>query len=158
MLGSPTRVIETERLRVVPLSVEEAEAIVAGRRREAYAEGYPADGTFVAAAIVVASGGKLGPWTMYQARLRTDGRVVGGLGFVDPPDGDGRVRVGFSETEEAREQGYAAEALEALIAFAHHEGASRVTAETADPRFADVYTAAGMEQVAVCGGLRHFER
>jgi RimJ/RimL family protein N-acetyltransferase len=150
-------VLETERLRVVPLSVEEAEAIVAGRRREAYADGYPADGTLVAAAIVIASGGTLGPWTMYQARLRENDRVVAGLGFIDPPDDDGHVRIGFSETEEARAGEYAAEALEALIAFARSSGAAKVTAETADPRYAEVFLAAGMQQVSVCGGLRHFE-
>jgi RimJ/RimL family protein N-acetyltransferase len=142
---------------VVPLSVEEAEAIVAGRRQDGYADGYPADGTFVAAAIVVAARGGLGPWTMYQARLRHGDRVVAGLGFVDPPDDHGRVRIGFSETAEAREAGHTAEAVEALIAFARANGAAKVTVETADPRAAEVYLAAGMQQVAVCGGLRQFE-
>jgi RimJ/RimL family protein N-acetyltransferase len=150
-------VLETERLRVIPLSVEEAEAIVAGRRRDAYAEGYPADGTLVAAAIVIATKGSLGPWTMYQVRQRSDDRVVAGMGFVDPPDAEGRVRIGFSETEEAREHEYAAEALGALIAHAHDSGATKVTVDTADPRHAEVYMAAGMQQVSVCGGLRHFE-
>jgi hypothetical protein len=150
-------VIETDRLHVVPLSVEEAEAIVAGRRQDGYADGYPADGTFVAAAIVVATRGSLGPWTMYQARVRADDRVVAGLGFVDPPDDEGRVRIGFSETAEAREADYAAEALAALIAYAHEQGATTVTVDTADPRAADVYLSAGMQQVSICGGLRHFE-
>jgi RimJ/RimL family protein N-acetyltransferase len=105
---------------------------------------------------VVKTGGALSPWTMYQARRREDHRVVVGLGFIDPPDDDGRVRVGFSETEEARAEGYAAEALGALIAFAREQGATTI-ADTADPRVAEVYLAAGMNPVGICGGLRQFE-
>ncbi|MEA2127064.1 MAG: hypothetical protein QOI80_3846 [Solirubrobacteraceae bacterium] len=111
----------------------------------------------MAAAIVAAAGDDLGPWTMYQARRKDSDRVVMGLGFIEPPDGDGRVRIGFSETDEARADALAPEALEALVAFAKHEGATFVSAETADPRAAEVFLEAGLTQVAVCGGLRQFE-
>jgi GNAT superfamily N-acetyltransferase len=150
-------VIDTARLRLVPLAVDEAKAILEGRRAADYTDGYPSDGTLVGAAIVIAAGEGLGPWTIYQARLRDGDRVVMGLGFIDPLDVDGRVRIGFSETDEARAEGYAAEALEALVAFAKREGATFVRAETADPRAADVFLEAGLAQVAVCGGLRQFE-
>jgi hypothetical protein len=149
-------VIETERLRLVPLSVKEAQGILDGVRSDRYADGYPSDGTLVAAAIVVKTAGALEPWTMYQARLREGDRVVAGLGFIDPPDEQGRVRIGFSETREAREAGYAAEALEALIAFARGQGAT-VIADTADARVAEVFLEAGMGPVGICSGLRQFE-
>jgi RimJ/RimL family protein N-acetyltransferase len=149
-------VIDTERLRLVRMTAEEAESILAGHRSECYADGYPSDGTLVAAAIVLKSGDELGPWTMYQARTREGDRVVAGLGFIDPPDAEGRVRVGFSETAEAQAEGYAAEALAALIAFAHERGA-KVVADTADARVAEVFSDAGMSPVGICGGLRQFE-
>ena len=147
--------METARLNLVPLSVEEASAILEGRRSERYAEGYPGDGTLVAAAIVVKTGGALAPWTFYQARIKETGRVVAGLGFIDPPH-DGQVRVGFSETREAQDAGYSPEAVEALVAFAREQDL-RVIADTADPRVAEVFREAGMEQRGVCGGLMHFE-
>lgn len=147
--------LQTRRLTLVPLSVEEAHAILDGRRAEHYADGYPSDGTLVAAAIVVKTGGELTPWGMYQARVRATGRVVAGLGFIDPPDADGEVHIGFSETEEARADGYTAEAVEALIGFAREQGMT-VVAETADPRAAAVFTEAGLEAAGVCSGLRRF--
>jgi RimJ/RimL family protein N-acetyltransferase len=150
-------VIETERLRLVELTVNEAEAILEGRSSRDYADGYPGDGTLVAAAIVAKSNGALAPWTTYQVRLRDDDRVVAGVGFIDAPDGDGRVHVRFTETDEARAGEHTAEALAALIDFARAQGAARVVAETADPRMAEAYLAAGMTSAGICGGLRRFE-
>jgi ribosomal-protein-alanine N-acetyltransferase len=150
-------VIDTDRLHLTPLTPDEAHAIMEGRESPDYAPGYPAEGTLVAAAIVATAGEELGPWTMYQARTREEGRVVAGLGFIAPPDEAGEARIGFSETEEARAEGYTAEAVGALVSLAKREGARLVVAETADPRAAEVFLEAGLEQVSVCGGLRHFQ-
>jgi RimJ/RimL family protein N-acetyltransferase len=148
--------IVTERLRLVSLSPDDAQAMLEGRTPDGadWAPGYPADGTLVAAAMIVAAEGTLEPWTMFQATR--DGRVVCGLGFIEGPDADGAVRIGFSETAESRAAGYTAEALAALVSFAHAQGATAVRADTADPRRASVLREAGLEQVAVCGGLVQF--
>jgi hypothetical protein len=148
--------IVTERLRLAPLSEADAQAMLEGRIPEGadWADGYPAEGTLVAAAMIVAAEGSLEPWTMFQAQRA--GRVVCGLGFIEGPDASRVVRIGFSETEESRADGYTAEALAGLVAFAHQQGATAVEAETADPRRAEVLREAGLEQVAVCGGLVQF--
>jgi RimJ/RimL family protein N-acetyltransferase len=49
---------------------------------------------------------------------REDGRAVGGMGFHGAPDEDGRAEVGYDLAESARGNGYAAEALRALSAWA----------------------------------------
>jgi RimJ/RimL family protein N-acetyltransferase len=57
--------------------------------------------------------------------------LVGGGGFAGPPE-DGRVEIGYHVREAKRRQGYAAEAVQALLdwAFAHNE-VGEVVAETA---------------------------
>ena len=149
--------IETERLSLVELSVDEARAILEGWRAPNYADGYPSEATLIAAAIVVHSNGELRPWTTYQVRLHKDDRVVAGVGFLDEPDGDGCAHIRFMETSEAAAEGYTSEALKALIDLAYDEGAAKVVAETADSRMAEAFLEAGMNPVGICGGLRQFE-
>src|SRR4051794_24294275 len=101
------RTLVTPRLRIRRLSVEHAEAILHGTVPPGvlWADGYPADTTLVAAGIVVTAareGRNLGPWTAYQIERREDGAVIAGIGFFDPPDDDGIVRIGWSETPDAR--------------------------------------------------------
>lgn len=152
--------IDTHRLRLVPLSVADAATMLdggvpAGAR---WAEGYPADSTLIAAAIVVTSareGRDLGPWAIFQV-LR-DGVVVGGMGFIEGPDATGAVRIGFSETAQARAAGCAAEGLTALIAYAREHGATLVRAEAGHPRLAEVFAAAGMRATGEDDGVVHFE-
>lgn len=158
--------IDTPRLRIVPLSVEEADAMVHGQRPAGgdWAPDYPTDATLVAAGLVVtaqAEGRELGPWTPYQVRRRADGIAVGGCGFVlGEPDRDGRVQVSFSIVESAQGHGYGAEALSALIAFAKSQpGVTRVLAETAHTNAygIGVYERAGMRRVGANGQLVFFE-
>lgn len=46
------------------------------------------------------------------------GRLVGKGGFYGPPDGDGRVEIGYSMLPSFREQGLATEAVQALAGWA----------------------------------------
>src|SRR5688500_5486143 len=48
-----------------------------------------------------------------------DRRIIGSIGFHGPPDGEGRVEVGYRVESEHRRQGYAREAIEALFDWAH---------------------------------------
>jgi RimJ/RimL family protein N-acetyltransferase len=158
--------IDTERLRLVPLSLTEASALVHGRRpaEDRWAPDYPTDSTLVAAGLIVtadAEGRDLGPWTAYQVIRREDGMAVGGCGFtMGEPDLDGHVQVSFSLVDSAHGHGYAAEALRAIIAFAKQQpGVTRVLAETAGtntPRIA-VFERAGMRRAGSDGPLVFFE-
>jgi RimJ/RimL family protein N-acetyltransferase len=159
-------VIDTPRLILRELPLEVAEAIVAGRRpsEARWAPGYPTDSTLVAASIVVtaeAQGSRLGPWTSYQIVLRDTGCAVGGCGFMfGPPDGSGDVQISFSIVEAHKEDGYAAEAVRALIAWAHGQpDVIRVRAETAasNAEGIRVYEAAGMRRAGWDGQLVFFE-
>src|SRR5205085_2825647 len=72
------RSIETPRLRLVPISLVDAEAMLHGQTPagRAFAPGYPTDRALIGASIVVAAareGRKLGPWTTYMIVRREDG-------------------------------------------------------------------------------------
>jgi RimJ/RimL family protein N-acetyltransferase len=158
--------IDTPRLRIVPLSLEEATAIVHGERpvEDRWASDYPTDATLVAAGLVVtaeAEGRDLRPWSAYQVIRREDERAVGGCGFpFDGPDPQGRVMISFSIVDSARGEGYAAEALEAMIGWAKRQpGVTRVLAETAatNIRAIHVYERAGMRRAGSDGQLVFFE-
>jgi RimJ/RimL family protein N-acetyltransferase len=160
------RAIETPRLILVPLSIETATAMVNGHRPNGvnWARDYPTDSTLVAAGLVLAAeaeGHALTPWGPYQIVVREDGRVVGGCGFVmGGPDLRGHVQIGFSIADSERGEGYATEAVEALIAFAKAQpGVTRVLADTARTNAATigVFEAAGMRRAGADGELVFFE-
>ncbi len=157
--------LETSRLRLVVLPLDEAAAMLDGLRAvgDRWTPGYPTDSNLVAAGYVVtaaAEGQDLGPWTIYQLVRKEDDRVVGGLGFFGPPDVAGDVQIGFSEPPELRVAGYAAEGLRALIAFAKgRPEVRRVLADTAatNRRVNVVLEAAGMRQFGSDGQLVFYE-
>jgi RimJ/RimL family protein N-acetyltransferase len=158
--------LTTPRLRIVPLQLDEALAMVHGQRpvEERWAPDYPTDASLVAASLVVtaeAEGRPLGSWGAYQIVRRADGKVVGGVGFpIGGPDPQGRVLMGFSIVESAAGESYAAEALRAVIAWAKAQpGVTRVLAETAatNTRGVDVYEQAGMRRAGSDGQLVFFE-
>jgi RimJ/RimL family protein N-acetyltransferase len=112
--------IETDRLRLVPLSLTDATAIVHGIRPlgTRWAEGYPLDGTMVAASLLLtaeAEGRPLTEFGSYQITLRTDGLVVGDCGFFASPDEAGLLHVACELCRGERGHGYATEALGALL-------------------------------------------
>jgi RimJ/RimL family protein N-acetyltransferase len=157
--------IQTQRLRLVPLSLGDAAALVNGHRPEAarWADGYPTDGTFVAAGFIVtaeAQGRVLGPWSTYQMVRLSDGVVLGDCGFLGPPDHHGWVHVGYGVADSAREQGYATEALSGLIAWAKERPeVTRVLADTACTNHASirVMEGAGMRRAGSDAGIVYFE-
>jgi RimJ/RimL family protein N-acetyltransferase len=157
--------IETERLELVPLSLADAAALVNGHRPEGarWSDGYPTDGTLVAAGFVVtaeAEGRSLGPWSTYQMTRRSDGVVIGDCGFLGPPDHHGWVHVGYGVVGPERDQGYATEALTALIAWAKDRPeVTRVLADTACTNVASirVMEGAGMRRAGSDGSLVYFE-
>jgi RimJ/RimL family protein N-acetyltransferase len=93
---------------------------------------------------------------LYQ--IRHDGLAIGGIGFSGPPD-DGVVELGFGLIESARGNGFAAEALEALIEAALAFGAESVMADTTLDNLASQKTMlrAGMTEVSRDSELISYE-
>jgi RimJ/RimL family protein N-acetyltransferase len=115
--------ILTERLRLLQLDATQARNLLEGRADSdrPWMAGYPIDGTLVAAEAflrTVDAGIDPGPYGMYQLIRQGDSLVVGDIGFHAPPDSSGTVTVGYGLAAEARGQGYATEALKAIIGWA----------------------------------------
>ena len=151
--------IDTPRLRLVPMSRQHAEAMLEGQTPPGadWADGYPADATLIAAAMVVTAareGRDLGPWQIYQ--VVREGQVIAGMGFIEGADDGGEALIGFSETEVARDGRYTEEALAALIDHGRRHGARRIRAEADHPRVAEVLASAGMSPTGSDDGLTRF--
>ncbi|MFD0368637.1 GNAT family N-acetyltransferase [Streptomyces sp. NPDC059071] len=125
------KIIETDRLLLHPLSVDDARRIVEGvpGAGDRWAEGYPEDGDARSARGFlngVAERGDPGAYRPYRIQLLADGTTIGGIGFHGPPDEGGVVTVGYGLVPGARGRGYASEALRALIGRAREAGATAV--------------------------------
>nr|WP_107439832.1 GNAT family N-acetyltransferase [Streptomyces sp. NRRL F-5065] len=97
-----------------------------------WVEGGPGEGTRDAAGALLKAyeaGTHRPEWGMFVLVRAEDDRAVGGIGFHGPPDGEGRVEVGYDLSAAARSRGHATEALRALSAWAL--GRDEVTCVTA---------------------------
>lgn len=62
------------------------------------------------------------PWLLRAMIVREPlRRVIGHIGFHDPPDADRRVEVGYRVDADYRRQGFAFEAVQSLFAWANAE-------------------------------------
>jgi RimJ/RimL family protein N-acetyltransferase len=150
----------TDRVRLVQLELSDAVSMLDGERPlgHQWASGYPTERALVAAGMVVAA--EVGPFGTYLICRRTDGVVIGDCGFHGPPDEGGAVTIGFEVVPEARGQGYATEAVEALIAYAETlPGVASVHAEAPASNIAAHHVLINAGMVPVSGGdLRHYIR
>ncbi|MFI6232787.1 GNAT family N-acetyltransferase [Micromonospora sp. NPDC050784] len=126
--------LRTPRLRLHPIDTAEGERIV-GRCPGAgddWAEDFPFDGDVLGVRGFLAATATYGdrrPFGHYRITRTADGKAIGGIGFKGQPE-NGRVEVGYGLAPSARGNGYAAEALAALLDLATAHGLSRVVAET----------------------------
>ncbi|RJQ79895.1 N-acetyltransferase [Pseudonocardiaceae bacterium YIM PH 21723] len=67
-----------------------------------------------------------GRWCSRAIVVRAEGRVVGNIGFLAPPDADGTVRLEYALLESELGRGYASEAVGALQAWAMETGLVRM--------------------------------
>lgn len=156
--------IQTERLRLHLLEVEEARALLGGTPQPDYPwmPGYPIEGSMIAAEAYVRAvdgGQQLGPYGMYQILVAKYGLVVGDIGFHGPPDPFHSVTVGYGLAPSARGHGYATEALGALIAWAMAQPeVRRVEADAVHANLASqrVMERAGMRYVGSDAQLRYY--
>jgi [ribosomal protein S5]-alanine N-acetyltransferase len=105
--------LETTRLRLHALTLEEAESLEAGElpRGWAYAPDYPMPDTQDGVGLYLRHGDRA--YGFHFVIRREDGRVIGEIGFVAPPHG-GAVMIGYAIVPSARRQGYVTEAITAL--------------------------------------------
>jgi RimJ/RimL family protein N-acetyltransferase len=145
------------------MSVIEAKLVVAGEPEDGsrWAPGYPSDGDIVGARgflNICANAGDPQPFGAYVIRRREDRHAIGGIGFKGRADENGGVSIGYGLIPSARGQGYASEALRALLAFARGRGISCVEGDTTHDNVASqhVMTAAGMRLVAEDERLKYY--
>lgn len=154
----------TARLDLVLLEPEEARSLAANRNADGHpwADGYPLGSSLLRAEMTVAAARQqrpLGRFGTYQVVRRVDGRVIGDVGFVGPPDATGAVSVGCSITEDARGQGYATEALSALLEWTRGQaGLTCVVADTTRSNLASqrLLERVGMHRVGEDGELLYY--
>ncbi|MFI0925555.1 GNAT family N-acetyltransferase [Streptomyces sp. NPDC021012] len=153
--------VATARLVLHPMTVAHAERIVARQPGDGdlWGEGYPGDGDVRANTGFlrgVAERGDPGVFRTYEIRL--DGVAVGGIGFHGPPDEIGVATIGYGLVPGVRGNGYASEALRALLEVARTADATGVKgdADRDNPDSHRVMEAAGMRCVAEDDKLRHF--
>ncbi|WP_412074973.1 GNAT family N-acetyltransferase [Streptomyces xanthophaeus] len=154
----------TARLVLHPMTVSEAERVVAGDSGGGarWAPGYPSDGDVAAARRYLGTCADTGdpqPFGNYEIRRREDGQVIGGLGFHGPADATGSVTIGYGLVPSARGKGYASEALRGLLLFARARGVTRVRGDADHENIASqhVMTAVGMRPAGQDERVRYFE-
>jgi RimJ/RimL family protein N-acetyltransferase len=155
--------IRTSRLQLHAIDVAEAERIVARSAgpTDAWADDFPFEGDVGAVGGFLrasAASGEQRPFGYYRITRLSDGRAVGGIGFKGQPDG-GCVEIGYGLAPSARGQGYAAEALVALLIVATDHGLFTVIADTTLDNVASQQTLirAGFRLVRSDAELRHYE-
>ena len=154
----------TVRLLLHPMSVNEAERVVAGEPdgSDRWAPGYPAGGD-VAGALrflnTCANTGDPQPFGNYEIRRREDGHAIGGLGFHGPADENGNITIGYGLIPSAQGKGYASEALRALLAFARTRGITCVKGDADHDNIASqhVMIAAGMRPIGEDERVKYYE-
>ena len=156
--------LRTARLSLHAIDAAEGERIV-GRSAgpgDAWAEDFPFDGDIMGVTVFLratAAHGDQRPFGHYRITRAADGQAIGGIGFKGQPD-DGCVGVGYGLAPSARGNGYAAEALTALLTVAAEHGLTRVIADTTSDNIASQRTLehAGFRHTGTDGDLYLYER
>jgi len=126
----------TPRLVLHPVDVAEGERIATRNAGDGdrWAADFPQQGDIMSVTAFLrrtADDGEQRPFGFYRISRASDGAAIGGLGFKGKPE-DGRVEIGYGLAPSARGNGYAAEAVTALLVVATGHGVDRVVAAT-DP-------------------------
>jgi RimJ/RimL family protein N-acetyltransferase len=135
MDGARLNILESERIILREVPVVEVAEILAGNTvaGQAWAEGYPFDGTIGGAKLVmrmVDNDDRPG-FGLYQVIDRETGQVVGDIGFHSAPDEAGSVEIGYGLVPDFRGRGIATEAARLLTRWTLDQpGMAEVRAET----------------------------
>jgi [ribosomal protein S5]-alanine N-acetyltransferase len=109
-------IIRTARLDLAPVEPSDANAVLTGERQPEWASDYPTEGDIVIAGLVAKnSTARADAYVPYKITLRALGRVIGGCGFLGPPDATGSVEIGYGLVPSQRAKGIATEAVSGLL-------------------------------------------
>jgi ribosomal-protein-alanine N-acetyltransferase len=116
-------IVRTARLDLVPVELSDASAALSGERRSDWVSDYPTEGDLVIAGLI-ADNAILGTsaFVAYKITLRASGQVIGGCGFLGPPDATGAVEIGYGLAPSQRGNGIATEAVNGLVEEAWKDG------------------------------------
>jgi RimJ/RimL family protein N-acetyltransferase len=155
--------VKTARLQLHAIDVAEAERIVARSAGpdDLWANDFPFEGDLRAVGGFLRASAERGeqrPFGYYRITRLADGLAIGGGGFKGHPHGD-CVEIGYGLAPSARGNGYAAEAVVALLDIAADNGVSRVLAGTVLDNGASQrsLTRAGFRLVSTDAELKHYE-
>ena len=145
-------VLQTARLDLVLLEPLGARALVEGLNHDGHpwADGYPLGSSLLRAELTLAADAQQSPhgaFGTYQVIRRADDHVIGDVGFMGPPDATGAVSVGCGIIEDARGQGYATEALAAVLEWAREQ--SGLTCMLADTTRSNLASQRLLERVGL---------
>ena len=140
-----------------------ARALTAGiKNGHPWAAGYPLASSLLRAELTAAAAAQrhpLGSFGTYQLIRRADDQVIGDVGFMGPPDATGAVSVGCAISEDARGQGYATEALSAVLEWARRQpGLTCVLADTTRSNLASqrLLERVGLHRIGEDGELLYY--
>jgi RimJ/RimL family protein N-acetyltransferase len=155
--------VPTSRLRLHAIDAAEGERIVARTAgpTDAWADDFPFEGDVDAVGSFLratATHGEQRPFGFYRITRLSDERAIGGIGFKGQPIG-GTAEIGYGLAPSARGQGYAAEAVMALLSMAADHGLIRMIADTTLDNIASqrTLTRAGFRLVRTDAELHHYE-
>jgi RimJ/RimL family protein N-acetyltransferase len=153
--------LRTPRLQLHPIDVGEGRRIVARSPEpgDSWADDFPFEGDVGAVGVFLrasAEGGEQRPFGYYRISRLADGRAIGGIGFKGRPK-DGLIEIGYGLAPSARGNGFAAEAVSAILTLAATQGITRVLAVTTPDNVASQRTLlrAGFQRVDADDG--HFQ-
>ena len=155
--------LETRRLLLVPFSRSDADAVLAGVRQSNWSAGYPTEGDVEIARMVAKSpddSNRPDSFGTFKVVERESGLVIGGAGFLGPPDTAGAVEIGYGLAPEWRSRGLATEAVLGLLAFAWSQPSVRrvfATTDLSNKASARVLEKAGMSRVRMDKDLMYYE-
>jgi len=109
-------IIRTVRLDLAPVEPSDAHAALSGERLQDWASDYPTEGDIVIAGLVAQNSiERTDAYVPYKITLRALGQVIGGCGFLGPPDATGSVEIGYGLVPSQRGKGIATEAVNGLL-------------------------------------------
>ena len=150
--------LETTRLHLHALTSAEAEALHGGTTPDgwSYDDEYPLPDTKDGVGLFLRHGDR--DYGFHFVVRREDERVIGEIGFVEPPKG-GSVTIGYAIVPAARRQGYATEAILAVTRWSlAQDGVTSVRAQTLPDNEPSMRAlrSAGFEEDAPGAKLRRF--
>ncbi|MGZ6507327.1 MAG: GNAT family N-acetyltransferase [Tumebacillaceae bacterium] len=160
--------IQTERLKMIPFSLDRVKATIQGREELARLSGYSVNPAWPQVdfeeilpwlAGLMEKDPTFSDW-MGLIVHTADSMVIGDMGFKGAPDEHGAVEVGYSVVPDYQGKGYATEMLRGMIEFAFAQpGVQKVLAECEETNIGSirVLEKAGLRQIGQDGTLLKWE-